>query len=31
MIAQMAARTGGSLQFAVSPEALVLGAVLPLG
>ena len=31
MIAQMAARTGGNLQFAVSPEALVLGAVLPLG
>jgi len=29
MIAQLAARQGGALQFALSDTALVLGAVLP--
>ncbi len=31
MLAAMAAGAGGSLQYALSPEALVMGALLPLG
>lgn len=31
MVAQLAALQGGELQYALTPEALVLGAVLPVG